>query len=457
MTQLFITNGTATVNLIWHSVANRKYLLTRGDWAPTIPALRTSELALGGPYADVQEEIGVNVYGQTIAECLSNLETLTYLLDQADRWNPKRGENVAAVRLQYMPTGGTLLLESVIIGRAGGDETSGVRLPPTFNRDLGAFVIENVRIRFWRRGLLINPAFETAGTSTSQDNPFVQTITFASNLTVPSPLKLTTEFRKTGGGATTTGQTDRAVLLTARAANRLQIYEAESATTLGTNVAVQADAANKARGGSVARYSPGSLTSNIAQNIGTFDTSCRRLSVWACVRNNSATTTFTIQVTAGDTTPGVAARVVTIDTSSLLPRIVHLGIISTRIANNVLNLLLTASAASGSLDIDYFVIQAIDDETSGALVLTSQTFGPVANPTTVDPRALESPLPLVTTSSPAVVVSPEGDAFLVSRGQVVAVAWLGTSSNYWRIVDSANLLLETDLEGYRYNAYLTPR
>jgi len=85
MTQLLLTNGTTTVNLIWHNVANRSYMLTRGDWAPTIPALRTSALAQGGPYADVEEEISVNIYGQTAAECLSNLDTLTRLLDQADR------------------------------------------------------------------------------------------------------------------------------------------------------------------------------------------------------------------------------------------------------------------------------------------------------------------------------------------------------------------------------------
>jgi hypothetical protein len=454
VTQLFLTNGATTANLIWHSVANRSYLLTRGDWAPSIAALRASELALDGPYAAVEEEIAVNVYGQTAAECLSNLTSLAYLLDQADRWNPKRGENVSPVRLQYMPTGGTMLWESVITGRASGDQTSGVRLPPTFNRDLGAFTIEGVRLRFWRRGLLLNPTGEAVASS-SDANPTVQTCTFATAVQVSSPLKLSYQFLD--GFTPSNGLIERAVVLTARAANRLQIYEAESAA-LGTNIASQADAAGKARGGSVARYSPGVLSTSIVQNFSGFDSASRHLAVWAAVRNNSATTTFTIQLQGS--APTTRARAVTIDTSTTSPRLVCLGRIAQRRNFSAIELLLTASAASGTLDIDYIVAQAVDDETSGTVEITNPGGGVGlvgTNPLAIDPLALSEPTPLVGYGSQVLPLSRSGDAWLTTTGQTVVAAILATSSTFWRACDSGSDLLNTIVTATRNAAALTPR
>jgi hypothetical protein len=446
----------ASVNLIWHNTANPNYMLTRGDWAPTVPALQRSELALGGPYANVEEEIGVNVYGQTAAECLNNLDTLARLLDQADRWNPRRNENVSAVRLQYGATGGAVIWESVITGRSSGDETSGVILPSTFNQNLGAFVIEGVRMKFGRRGLLLNPISESA-VSSSAANPTVQTCTFGSAANVSSPLGLSYHFLN--GFVPSSAVIERAVVLSARSASRLQIYEAESGS-LGTNVASAADAAALARGGNVAKYSPGVLSTAIVQNFSGFDSACRRLVVWAAVRNNSATTTFTIQLQAFPSR--TRARVITIDTSTTSPRLVCLGRLSSRLAFSGVELLLTASAASGTFDIDYFVVQAVDDETSGAVDIVSPGGGTGlvgSNDLSIDPLPLSATTPLVASASPGIPLplSRSGDAWLSTSGLTAIATILATSGTFWRAVDSGNNLLNTVVTATRNVATLTPR
>jgi hypothetical protein len=456
MTILRITDGTTTVNLIWHSTANPFFMLTRGDWAPSVPALRASDLALGGPYAEVQEEIGVNVYGLTAVECLSNLDTLARLLDQADRWNLARGENVAAVRLQYGATGGAVIWESVITGRAGGDETSGVKLPVTFNQNMGAFLIEDVRLRFTRRGLLLNPTSDSV-VSSSAANPTVQTCTFGTAATISSPLGLSYQFLD--GGTPSNGIIERAIVLNARSASRLQLYEAESAS-LGTNIASTADAAGKARGGNVARYSPGVLTTSIVQNFSGFDSACRRLVVWAAVRNNSATTTFTIQLQAQPSRQ--VARPILIDASTVDPRLICLGRVSSRLAFSGIELLLTASAASGTLDIDYIVVQAVDDETSGAVEIVSPGGGTGlvgTNELAIQPLALSASTPLVASNVPGVPrpLGRSGDAWLNTSGLTAIAVILATSGTFWRACDSGNDLLNTIVTATRNVATLTPR
>lgn len=462
MTYLRITTDSlaggaaASVNLMFHSVANRSYMLTRGDWAPSIAGLRTAALGTA-PYADMQEEIAVNVYGQTATECLSNLLVLARLLDQADRWGPKRGENVSAVRLQYTPTGGALMLESVILGRASGDETSGVQLPVTFNRDLGAFLIEGVRLRFWRQGLWLNPTAETAS-STASANPTVQSITISSPTPISSPTGLSCTFQN--AGTPTAGYMDQGIILTASASSRLQLYDT-TGFSYGTNVANFNDSANLARNTNVARYSPGVLSSNLSAALSGFDTTARMVAIYAAVRNNSATTAFTIQVRANAVANGttVFGPVIPVDNSSTSPRIMFLGIVRTRQQIDNVALLLTASAASGTLDINYFALQAIDDETSGALSVFDSTVTGKAGgaPLTVDSKILSEPTPLVTSLTGGVTynLSYTGMPIFQTRGSLVATI-LGTDLTLWRVADGVTLL-NTVFAATRYGAYLVPQ
>ena len=78
----------------------------RCTWAPQIVTRRRSALGRG-PWDDVIEEWDLVVKSADAATALSNLETLTRLLDIADRfW--RLGESVSPVLLKYAPQGSTI-------------------------------------------------------------------------------------------------------------------------------------------------------------------------------------------------------------------------------------------------------------------------------------------------------------------------------------------------------------
>lgn len=458
---LVITDGTLTAILADGLGGATSFAPLRGTWGPAIAARRRAALGRG-PWDDVTEEWEMIVKGTDAATAMSNLETLTRLLDNADRfW--RLGENVSPVLLKYAPQGSTIFSTSnpatcLILGRSPGDNTS-LNLPLVFN-DVGMlFEIRPVYLRFLRTGEWLNPTSEQAVTSAAA-NPTVQTANFASTLALASPLKLSVSFNFGGGGAADANASAPAVVLTATNTTRLQIYEAESGS-LGTNVTSTADAAGKARGGSVARYAPGVLSTSITIDIaaGSFDGNCRRLAIWAPVRNNSATTTWSLRANAQhNSTNNAAGPTVAVDTSSTSPRLMFLGILSSRLSIQKIQFVLTASAASGSLDIDYFVVQAIDDECSGAVAIYGPTILPLGgDPTIIDPRPLEFPTPLLTETANLTILTYAGDAFLMSKGQSFAAVWLGTFGTFWRSVNAGNNIVDCTWTANRYNGYLSPR
>lgn len=403
---------------------------------------------LGPLYADVEEPLTFHATGCTPAEAMANVAIINTLLDQARRW--WQGEPVDAVLLRVQAQNATLALDVAVLGRASGGPPA-VAMQPTWDETIGRYIIRDVEIQFQRHGQFLSTTTES-GVSTTATNPTVQAITISSVVTRSSPIKLEAMFRF--GGVNTLGGMYRGVILTASAANRMQIYEAESGT-LGTNVASVADAANLARGGAVARYSPGVLASAISIAITpAFDPAAKRFAFWAAVRNNSATTTFTIQVFALNQATA-ATPITPIDTSTIDPRIVFLGMASIQDFDNGLGVVgmsfatirLTASAASGTLDIDYIVIQAVDDETSAALMTATiaDSLGAISAsgggiPTTVDHQLLTKPGALVKINNGSTIpaLSYAGDPVLYSRGPFVA-CYLGTFGPAWRISSGANV------------------
>lgn len=436
----------------------------------TSTAAPLNDNELGPLYADVAETLIIHVTGCTPAEALGNVAAVNSLLDQARRW--WQGEPVDAVLLRVQAQESAIgPLDTALLGRSPGAAPA-VAMQPTWDATIGRYIIRDVQLQFVRHGQLLNPTTES-GTSTAASNPTVQSITIASSVTRSSPIKLAAEFQESGvpaGGAFSIG-----AILTASAANRLQIYEAELGT-LGANVASVADVANHARGGAVARYSPGALATSIGITISpAFDSTSRRFAFWAAVRNNSATTTWGIQVRTSLLTPS-ATPITTIDASTLNPRVVFLGIVSTQdiIAGGVTGittflLLLTASAASGTFDIDYVVIQAVDDETSAALTIFDQLLTASGGayvpsnlgagiPTTVDPQWLSKPVAKATfvdnTGLSTYPLGYAGDPYFYSKGSLVA-CFLGTIQTSWRIVDGP-IVNDIAWTATRYPAYLIP-
>lgn len=441
-----LTDGTTTIDL-----TSDPYALVA--YAPGVAYRNDNEL--GPLYADVQDSITVHVVGCTAAECYANAAALNALLDQAWRW--WQGETVAAVRLQIQAQDSTLALplEAPIKGRAPGSPAP-LALPEQWPELAGKYVIPDVTIQFVRYGQLLYPTAET-GSSTASANPTVQSITISSPTAISSPTGLTCTFQN--AGVDTAGYMDRGILLTASAASRLQIYDTLD-FTYGTNVANFNDSANLARNTNVARYSPGVLASGLGAALAGFDSTARLVAVYAAVRPNTAATVFTIQLvltSASGTT--VAGPVTVVDSSALTPRIVFLGIVRTRQDISNVSLQLTASAASGTLDINYFAIQAIDDETSGALAVFDSLEGGHAGgiPLAVDTKILSEPTALVTSLSAGITynLTYQGRPIFYTRGALVATI-LATDLTFWRVADGVTLL-NTVFAATRYGAYLVPR
>jgi hypothetical protein len=217
MTILRLTDGTTTVDLIWHSAANHKYIFARDGGAPVVAGLRSAPLGGVGPYADVVEERTVHISGDSALEVLQNQARLVTLLRQAERWD--NGEpDAVAVLIQEAAEGGQLL-ESVVLGSAQGDD-SGVRLSPSFHRDLNAFMSQNVRLRYRRRGLWLGAA-EASAASASTGIGSIWTLTLPSTHDTLSPVQLKWTAPDSGRGWA------RGPLIVAQSSSHLAVVEAE--------------------------------------------------------------------------------------------------------------------------------------------------------------------------------------------------------------------------------------
>lgn len=140
--------------------------MVRAAWSPAVASWRRSFLGNQPPYEDVVEEFRVNIRGTTAAEVMANVRRLNQTLDTAEQWYAN--ELVApSVRLLYAPQGSTISstadpLQALVIGRAVGNETN-LNLTERFN-DIGLYrEINDVRVRFWRRGPWIASGTQTTG------------------------------------------------------------------------------------------------------------------------------------------------------------------------------------------------------------------------------------------------------------------------------------------------------
>lgn len=468
---LQMTNGTLTVTFADGNGGQSNFAPVRGTWAVAIASRRRAALGRG-PWNEVIEEWDLNIRGADAAAAMSNLETLVRLLDQADRfW--RLGENVAPVILKYAPQGSTIFTTAnpaccFVIGRAPGNETN-LTLPAHFN-DVGLYYeILGVRLRFLRTGEWLNPTAETASSSVAAI-PTVQSVSLASNLAISSPANIEYHFSLAGVAGNVSSSSPSYVLV-ARDTSRLQIYEGEAAV-YASPWNTMTDAANRARGGSIIRYSPGALVASTHWFLSGFDSTARRIAIWAAVRNNSPTTTFSLTASLrSDLGSAQAVGLPTvIDASVQTPRIVFLGILSCALAVTGLEIAATASAASGSLDIDYLVLHAVDDETSTTVALydamasvgTMPTPHPGYNPTVIDSRPLSATTPITTIGAAKTsILTYTGDANIMSVGNTLAAVWLGTPhatslATYWR-PGNFSVVADTAITVSRHNGYLSPR
>ena len=453
LTTLTLSDGTTTCNL----VDGTNYQLIDGGWAPQDTYLLPGALWRRGPYANVTEEITIDITGADTATLLANRDRLTRLFDQATRW--ALGQGVSAVLISCLPQGSNgAALSAAVFGRRGG---SAVGNPQTWNDLLMVTELPNVPLTFERAGPWL--AASDQATASAVANPGLMTATFGSTHPTPSPLKIeltgfTAASLKTGAG----------FLIVANDANKIVQFNAEAATSGGgTSVA---DAASFPLG-NVLR-----LTENSGTYFGTtyfpnFLSTIREVAFYATVRNNDTTYPQGLSVITTDTSGAVTGAKCTIPAGggTPIPNAVYIGTVRLNAALKEFYIGRDnfGVVSAGTLDVDTIVMlgrNGVDDETCRAVPFG--VVGPAATSGNwkhvFDPRALTKPTPFVgteMTSGGAQVAGPwGGDPFLLTTGTTVRAVYLSTYPDlgYWRHAPTGTAT-SIGFTATRQKAFLTPQ
>jgi hypothetical protein len=454
---LVMTDGTDQVVFANGSGTTPNWPLISRAWSPAIGGLRSNSLGGRGLYAEVVENLSCNIRDSSAALCYQDLDTLTRLLDKADRWW-KRNDPINPVLLKYVPQGSTIHsiatpLQAIVLGRVGSDELSAVDLPQNLNDAGMIFEIRGIKVLCLRRGYWTGA--EDSASSAAAANPSVLTCTLATHPT-PSPLSVSIS----GFQQATTPTIKAGFLVVSGVTSGIQIVEAEGAAS-GTYTSF-ADAANNARGGSVLRFTPAVTTTVNSGTISGLSTIGGTIAVLAAVRNNSATTSFSVQanMSALGTLP-VSTPPYTVDTSSLQPRLVVLGTLNISQANK-LSFTIQASAAAGSLDIDYVILAVQQDSTCAIIAhddipLTNLGPGAVSLDFIFNPLTDQNPKVQASGVGGAIPAVYRGMLPLMTLGTTVQAVWTATNGASWRFTTTAPAVMNTTAQATRDKAYLTPQ
>lgn len=360
------------------------------SWAPAVSARSRRLLGSYSPYDDVEERMTLNVYGQSVSEALDALDAITIILEQADAW--RMGDAVEPVHIRVRMEGSSLTepLEAVVAGRP--DSGPSVMLQPTFNHDIMLYEIAGVEISFIRRGLWLGPEVEKA-LPYSLTNPAIMTVDMLAEERRLSP----TTVRVTGFSAGTRMLGGGFLLISGVApasqhGNNIAIYNAAGMSS--SEFSTVDDSANEAHGDDVKRIDAASNQTGTL-SIAAVNSSVSRISVFAAVRNNSATTWRVRAVSTGYVRAEDGWRV--IDASSQKPRIVHVGSLVNQSGSH-LNVQLEFDTAgnTGTLDVNYVVIFG-EEAGTGYIAIADSNYSSEAFPRAlvVDPRATTHRTPLI--------------------------------------------------------------
>ncbi|MBE2202540.1 MAG: hypothetical protein IAE79_28270 [Anaerolinea sp.] len=466
-TTLTLTGGAATRNL----VDGVNYSLERGGWSPAVPSRRRSRLAGSGPYDDADEQISVTVLGVDGPTAHGNLLALADDMDQATRW--RNGEEINPILLNMQPQGSDLAAP-LSVPVWGGDVPLG--LPVTYNDQLMLYEIGPVTLRFKRPGLLFGPE-ETPAATAAATHPSVFSVSFATDRRTRL-LPLTLQFDGFQGSQVASLDVGSDVyLMIADSDNKIKKVEAEAATAAapgsGTfNTATDANAS----GGSIRRLVPVSAGDyTLLAGISPVFTAAKGLyTCVATVRNLSTTINYTARVAwyyGGMERASIRySSPIVIDTSTTLPRtIVFEPVAWDNIAapNNV-RLIFTpsATAASGNqLDVDVFLPMQMTSPADRIIDLRGiNKLITISAVLRLENLVLERPLPRVrnfSTGNLSYVVSHRGDIYLLTTGQTVAAAMVGTTNSHWRIVNgtigSSPIVVSSTMTATRRLAYRVPQ
>jgi hypothetical protein len=374
---------------------------------------------------------------------------LIRMLDQAQRH--ANGEGVAAVRLQYLPhnTGlGATPLEALVLG-----PEPGWRLPPEVN-DFSNTEIGGLHVRLRR----LAPWLHTTQSvnSAAATNGDIATIALTARDVVGPTLVSFTNFRiGTNHG--------RAFVAVADEDQRLAVLNPETDMPDAGAWTSVADAGKVPRNTNVLRYTPAGTTESLSEEgiINTLLLSdARLLGVYANVRNNSATTSFLLRAQIIENLYTVYTPQVAIPANATNPKWYPLGLVRTTTEPTGARLAATASAASGSLDIDSLVF--VDFTTGRAFVIELNTrdgsSASLSVSLTLDHAMLTEPAPLVYISS-NYGWPRSSDVAIFTRGSAIRCLLMGVggsgAADRWRQETGAAAITNV-WTATRHTAYLAP-
>lgn len=443
---LRITDGTTTVDFTdaasGYRLLNHTPAVARRD--PGNPEL----------YTRVVEELEISVSGSSRAQIASRVNTLTSLIDQAQRlWN---GENVDPVLYQYQVEGSSLSapLQALITGPPPGQ--SAVVLPAWYDSAFSAGQVgsqaDPLVWRFERRGALLDAAEQQTVSPATTYNPGVMEVTFGSSAPLPAPVRLEINFSALSGDDPIGG-----AILIGKDSSHLVFVEGEDGS--GSEYSTVAD--GDASGGNVLRRTPTTTLAQVAGSFGTLgvDSSVRRMAAVLACRNNSATITYRVRFAL--TGLQKYSRPVYIEPGMTDPQLVYLGVADSGYETIGADLKIeTVPDGTGgvahSLDIDAIGLVAVDDDV-GRVILRPDDFDQLGDEI-YDHALLSRRRPLVASESDVALIY-SGNPIVAGGGDSLAVLVLAVTDDYFRLRANGTpgSALGIGMTADRRAAYLVPQ
>jgi hypothetical protein len=412
-----ISDGTTTVDFLTDSAYRVLH------WSPAVARRLPDAQAGWGLYEDVMEEMTLFIGGSSALDKLSKLQLL---MDNADKFG--RGESAAPVLIVYEAVGASSILTAVILG------DTEIILPDNYPLVSSIQAIDPVILRFKRRGLWLDTTPDTSA-SASAAHPEVVTISSLTAVDADSPLDITID-----GLDEYISWDHPFFILKGLDTTNLVIVEAENlASGAWTSVA---DSAADAKG-NVLRYTPAGTTESGSASYSShsLDSGVTLWGVFLNYRNNSGSTSFEVRVRIGI---DIYTPTLFVPAGLTTPQWVFMGMAAVpQFTNEVLQVLCTASAASGSIDFDSIALIALDSPANGQ-VLEIGTGGPgyitLDDDFKVNGQLLSSLAPTVYRGSIQYTLAYRGSPlFILPAGRTsCAVALLATGPTIsWRAVNGA--------------------
>jgi len=427
-------------------------------WQPKVGTRRGSTLGGRGVFNDVDEFVPIRVYSKTsAADAYSALVDLSEAMEQAASW--ARGGPDDPVIFEYGAEGSGLgsALEAVVWG-AHERAPELLSLPVRFNELMNVWEINPVTLPIRRMGVWLDAEVSEDSASAAAQVPNEITATFANSVAIPSPTKVTITL-------------DSVCLLDSAAFVLLSgdddPFNFISAEDLGgTNFSTVADTTNKARNGSVKRFTPPDTNSYSAAldfGLSTYDADL--IFIFGAVRNNSGSAEWAVSITMYDRrlVELPTTRPVVIGNDTTDPQLVYFGSVASipDFRKIQLNVQVDDTTGSPTLDFDYFVLMKVSENARAISYLGDSVRNFQLDSVILDPRALTKPTPRIYIDNSGAGASEWelpylGDLYFESIGDTIHCVFLATRSNYWVLVDTSNANVNASLTADRRPAYLVP-